>query len=106
MTRIYTKRIPSRIGDISDLPEAVRKVVAGHSEINVQIIDVIRSLDGAANVDEIIVFLFRRHGVMTTSRRELASRLYRMTVLDQLVSIKGRKGVFGLSTTAMLRKTK
>lgn len=99
--------VGNRIGDISDLPDSLlsqlsRKAIG---ELDAKIMDVIRSLDGLATTDEIMVSLWRRHKVLTEDRRALANRLYRMTTRGQLQRINGRKGTFRMPHNARANLT-
>lgn len=91
------KMVGRRLGDLSDLPEALRKQIQATKldELEEQIIGVLDSLfDGIANVDEIIVGLYRKYGYVTEDRRQLANKLYRMQKSELVFSVAGRKGVY------------
>jgi hypothetical protein len=96
------KRLPAgigrRIGDTDDLPEQLKAQLRqpGAPTLEMQILDIVKDLDGACTVDEVIVSLWRKHKVLTKDRRALANRLYRMTTKGQLDSVRGRKGVWAL----------
>jgi hypothetical protein len=91
--------IGKRIGDVSDLPEALRKqlIISQLDDLEQKIIETIsRRYQGIANVDEILVGLYRDFGYLAEDRKFVANKLYRMTKSENLVSVKGKKGVYEL----------
>jgi hypothetical protein len=85
-----------RVGNLDDLPESLRAQlqVGKLGELEREIIAVLRDrFDGVANVDEIMVGLFRQTGTVQ-DRQPLANRLYRMGQAGHLVSIPKKKGVY------------
>jgi hypothetical protein len=85
-----------RVGDLDSLPLELRSQlqVGKLSEIEREIISLIRDdLDGVANVDEILVGLYRRTNHVH-ERQSLANRLYRMGLSGHLISVPKRKGVY------------
>jgi hypothetical protein len=85
-----------RIGGLDDLPEALRaqlqigKIGAFESAV----IQLLRDeFEGVANVDEILVGLYRKTGEVHT-RQKLANKLYRMGQAGQIVSVPRKKGVY------------
>lgn len=87
-----------RLGDISDLPPSLRAElnISQADQSEQQIIDVIRGFDGIAAVDEILVGLWRTHKV-EAKRRQLGSKLYRMTRKDLIHSVPKRRGLYSLT---------
>jgi hypothetical protein len=91
------KSVGRRLGDLSDLPEALRKQIASVrlDDLEEKIIKTIRErFDGVANVDEIIVGLYRDHQYVTEDRRQLANKLYRMQKAGLVESVPKRKGIY------------
>lgn len=85
-----------RMGDLSDLPEELRNQlqITRVSELEQTIIAVIDGMyQGVANVDEILVGLYRKTNEVH-QRQPLANKLYRMTTAKQLVSVPRKKGVY------------
>lgn len=84
-----------RVGNLDDLPEELRAQlqIGKIGELEREIIEVIRQYDGVANVDEILVGLFRQTGEVH-ERQRLANRLYRMGQAGHLVSVPKKKGVY------------
>jgi hypothetical protein len=85
-----------RVGNLDDLPETLRAQlqIGKIGEVEREIIAIIRDVyDGVANVDEILVGLFRRTGEIH-DRQPLANRLYRMGQAGHLFSVPRKKGVY------------
>lgn len=97
MTDDILKTVGRRLGDLSDLPEALRKQIASIKldDLEEKIIKTIRErFEGVANVDEIIVGLYRDHEYVTEDRRQLANKLYRMQKAGLVESVPKRKGIY------------
>ena len=97
MTDDILKSVGRRLGDLSDLPEALRKQIAAVKldDLEEKVIKTVRErFGGVANVDEIIVGLYRDHQYITEDRRQLANKLYRMQKAGLLESVPKRKGVY------------
>lgn len=91
------KRIGNRLGDLSDLPEALRKLLKATKldDLEDKIIKTMKErYEGAASIDEIIVGLYRDFQVIPEDRRVLANKLYRMVKAGHIESVPKRKGVF------------
>lgn len=89
-------KVGSRIGNIDELPEAIRAQLVSFQmdELEAQILDLLNdNLDRVATIDEILVGLWRAHGV-AHQRDQLANKIYRMTRKEQLYSVPGKKGVY------------
>lgn len=87
-----TKAIPPEIGSIHDLPdELVKELTASKTdELEDQIVTVINAYGGEADLDQILVGLFRKFKVIQ-KRRFLQNKLYRM---EMVWSVEGKKGVY------------
>jgi len=91
--------VGKRLGDLSDLPEALRKQLnaAKMDDLEEKILQTVRKrYGGAASIDEIMVGLFRDFEYVTEDRRMMANKLYRMTKAGHLERVAKRKGVFKL----------
>lgn len=85
-----------RVGNLDELPESLRAQlqVGKIGELEREIVALIREdFGGVANVDEILVGLFRRTG-RVHERQPLANRLYRMGQAGHLTSVPRKKGVY------------
>lgn len=94
--------VGKRLGDISDLPEALRKqlVSAKLDDLEEKIVETLKKrFEGVANVDELIVGLYRDFGYITEDRRVFGNKLYRMCKTGLLESVPKRKGVYKLKET-------
>lgn len=96
MDEVLPPDLGRRVGNLDELPESLRAQlqVGKVGELEREIIDLIRdAYDGVANVDEILVGLFRRTGAIH-DRQPLANRLYRMGQAGHLISVPKKKGVY------------
>lgn len=90
-------KIGKRIGNIQDLPAEIKKKlrVCQTDELERQIVHVIKeTYEGYANVDEIIVGLYRTYNYITEDRMFLVNKLGRMMRSQKLEGINGRRGVY------------
>jgi hypothetical protein len=87
--------IGKRLGDVSTLPPELTSQLQSIKlgEIESQILDVMNGLDGYANLDEILVSLYRKFGKVY-DRKYISHKLYRMVHSGVVISVKGRKGVY------------
>lgn len=90
-----TTAIPKNLGDLSDLPaELVEELsLTKVDELEHQIVTVINACEGTANIDQILVGLFRKFSI-TQKRRFLQNKLYRMMKSDVIFSVPGKKGLY------------
>ncbi len=90
-----TTAIPKNLGDLSDLPaELVEELsLTRVDELEHQIVTVINACAGVANIDQILVGLFRKFSV-TQKRRFLQNKLYRMMKSEVIFSVPGKKGLY------------
>ncbi len=93
------KDLGRRLGDLSDLPEILRKQIVATKldELEEKIVKTLEGrFAGIANLDELMVGLYRDHQYIVEDRRKLANKLYRMQVTGLVESIPKRKGVYKL----------
>ena len=83
-----------RLGDVADLPDELKAQIkiSDSDQLEMDVIEVIRSLDGEAAIDEILVGLWRKTNKVH-ERDFLARKLYRMTQGNLIYSAK-RKGYY------------
>ncbi len=89
-----TRPIPIVDGDdLSDLPPELLSelTVAKTDALEDQIATVINATGGEADIDTILIYLFRRFKVIQT-RRYIQNKLWRMVQKGLLFSVEGRKG--------------
>ena len=91
------KSLGKRVGDIDDLPEEVRRhlQISKTDELDDQILDVLNNMySGMANLDEVIVGLYRKHNQIIKNRQYLSNKMYRMSQNGLLHSVDGKKGAY------------
>jgi hypothetical protein len=86
-----------RIGNIDELPPELRSQIkiSESDQLELDIIEAITRLDGAAAVDEILVGLWRLTN-RVQERDFLARKLYRMSQADMIHSVPKRKSYYAL----------
>ena len=96
MSQEFPADLGRRVGNLDDLPPKLREhlQVGKLKDIERIIVDLIReTYDGVANVDEILVGLYRKTGEVY-QRQPLANRLYRMAQAGHLSSVPKKRGVY------------
>jgi len=95
------KPLPGRLGDISDLPpELLAELSAPRGdELENQIMVVLQAYGGTADLDQILVGLYRKFKVVQ-KRRFLQNKVWRMCQKTMLWSIRGKKGVYTFNEPA------
>jgi len=91
-----TRPIPVANGeDLSDLPPELLKELSSSKtdELETQIITIINAASSVADIDTILINLYRRFEVVQT-RRFLQNKLWRMTQKEILWSVDGKKGSY------------
>jgi hypothetical protein len=93
--RRITKPIPATYGDLSDLPPELMKELSGVKvdELEQQIYTIIKSGGADADLDAVLIELFRRFKVVQT-RKFLQNKLWRMAQKELIFSVPSRKGVY------------
>ena len=87
--------LPTKLGDLSDLPEELRAELTGIEldGLKSQLVQVINSYGRTADLNQILVGLWRKFKV-SQKRRAIQQRLWRMQA-DKLVwTVPKRKGVY------------
>jgi hypothetical protein len=85
------------LGDLSDLPEELRAelTIQQADELETQILSVIKAYGGTADLDQILVGLFRKFKVVQ-KRRFLQNKVWRLTKKGAVHAIAGRRGLYSL----------
>jgi hypothetical protein len=88
-------KVGKRLGNISALPEELRSQLqaAKTDELEDKILNVINKLDGVANIDEILVGLYKEYQTIQ-QRSYITNKLYRMIKAGLLIAVSGKKGVY------------
>lgn len=89
------KDVGKRIGSLDDLPEELKKQlqIAKIDDLEEKIIEIIKDFDKIANLDEILVGLYRKYEIIQ-DRAYLANKMYRMVKAGHVESVKGKRGVY------------
>jgi hypothetical protein len=87
--------LPTRLGDLSDIPPSLRAELSGVEvdELESQLVTVINSYGGTADLNQALIGLFRKFKIEQT-RRFIQQKLWRMTTDGLLWSVPRRKGVY------------
>jgi hypothetical protein len=87
----------SEDADITDLPPALlRELRSQHANLlDAQIIAVLKDHSGSANLDEILIGLYRKFQIIQ-KRRFVQNKIWRMVRKGQLHQMKPARGVFGI----------
>lgn len=86
----------TRLGDLENMPDELKKQIGAGARggKDYAVIQVINDLyDGVANIDEIMVGLFRKHGFVE-KKPNIANRIYRMVRDGKIYSAKDRRGFY------------
>lgn len=99
--RAVAAPMPTKLGDLSDLPEELRAELSGVEidEFQSQLITVINSYGGVADLNQVLVGLFRKFQVVQT-RRFAQQKLWRMTTDGVVWTVPKRKGVYTTKSPA------
>lgn len=94
LVRLYglTSALPPDLGNVHDLPpELLEELsIAKSDELEDHLVTVINAYGGEANLDQILVGLYRKFKV-SQKRRFIQNKLYRMSMVW---SVEGKKGVY------------
>ena len=90
----------NRLGDLNDLPNELKDqlVCLKNNTLVKQILNIFKELDGVANIDEIVVHLYRKHKKIYT-RPYINNAIFRMVKLEHIERINGKKGVYALNNS-------
>ena len=97
------ERESERLGadDISDLPDEVLNELRMPQAdmLGRQVLAVMQALGGSADLDRILIALFRKFQVVV-KRRFLQNKLWRMIRKGQIQKVKGARGIFRVAQSA------
>lgn len=97
MVEYMPDNIGRRIGDLSDLPDVLKKQLTSSKldDLEEKIVTTLKNrFDGMATIDEIMVGLYRDFEHIVEDRKVLSNKLYRMTKSDILESVGKRRGIY------------
>lgn len=95
------KKVGTRLGNIDDLPDELRKQIPEFTVdgIDEQVYRVLKeNLDGIGSLSEIMISLYRRFNVSDKTRGEITDAIYRLIRKKMVKGIKGRKAIYALSS--------
>src|SRR5215467_11908476 len=93
---IRSFRTPMTLEDVSDLPaELLKELNLPSDQLESEIIAVLRFAAEPVDLDQILIGLYRRFGVIQ-KRRFLQNKLWRMVSKEQIHKGKNRKGLYSL----------
>jgi len=98
--------LPTRLGDLSDIPPELRAELTGVEidELESQLVTIINSYGGTADLNQVLVGLFRKFKIVQT-RRFVQQKLWRMTTDGLLWGVPKRKGVYTTTKLATPQAT-
>lgn len=91
-----------RLGDVTDLPIALRKQLrhkAAKPGPEAVVIDALKALEGIATTDELLVKQYRLHKAIPAGRRQFTALLYRMAKRKLIEKRAGKTGLWALSNS-------
>ena len=87
---------PTALTDVADLPqELLKELNIPSDQLETQIIAVLGFSGTPIDLDQILIALYRRFGVIQ-KRRFLQNKLWRMVNKQQIYKMKDRKGLYAL----------
>jgi hypothetical protein len=96
LSLIRSFRTPMTLEDVSDLPaELLKELNLPSDQLESEIIAVLRFAAEPVDLDQILIGLYRRFGVIQ-KRRFLQNKLWRMVSKEQIHKGKNRKGLYSL----------
>ena len=101
MNENILKKVGTRLGNIDDLPEELKKQIPEFAlgGLDEQVYNVLKeNLEGIASLSEIMIALYQRYKVMDKNRQEVTEAVYRLIRKKVVVGVKGRKAVYELTS--------
>lgn len=92
---------PAGAADYSDLPPALLKELSirRQDQLGAQILSVLRNCGGTADLDQVLVGLYRQHNTVQ-KRRFVQNKLWRMVRKGQIAKAKNTRNIFSLHLAA------
>lgn len=92
---ITLQKVGKRLGNLADLPDELKNQLQATKidQLERQILEVLLEFEGVANIDEILVGLYRSFKVLQ-DRAFLSNKLYRMAKAGHLTPVEKKKGVY------------
>ena len=99
MTNNIMSKVGTRLGNIDDLPEELKKQIPEFAlgGLDEQVYNVLKeNLEGIASLSEIMIALYQRYKVVDKNRQEVTEAVYRLIRRRVVEGVKGRKAVYKL----------
>jgi hypothetical protein len=88
--------VPASPADVADLPqELLKELNIPSDKLETQVIALLGTGSAPADLDQILIGLYRRFGVIQ-KRRFLQNKLWRMVNKQQIYKLKDRKGLYAI----------
>ena len=104
MSGSILEKVGTRLGNIDDLPDELKKQIPEFAlgGLDEQVYNVLKeNLEGIASLSEIMIALYQRYKVMDKNRQEVTEAVYRLIRKKVVVGVKGRKAVYKLTSLKM-----
>lgn len=101
MTNDIMSKVGTRLGNIDDLPEELKKQIPEFAlgGLDEQVYNVLKEeLEGIASLSEIMIALYQRYKVVDKNRQEVTEAVYRLIRKRVAAGVKGRKAVYKLAS--------
>lgn len=97
MEKEITDNFGRRVGNLDDLPDELKSQlqIAKSDELESHILNSLSRLSGIANLDELLVDLYRTTNIVH-KRQFISNKLYRMSKMDRVISVPKKKGAYKL----------
>lgn len=93
------EKVGTRLGNIDDLPEELKKQIPEFAleGLDEQVYIVLKDdLDGIASLSEVMIALYHHFKVADKSRTEITDAIYRLIRKRMVKGVKGRKAIYAL----------
>ncbi len=93
------EKVGTRLGNIDDLPEELKKQIPEFAleGLDEQVYIVLKDdLDGVASLSEVMIALYHHFKIFNKSRAEITDAIYRLIRKKMVKGIKGRKAIYAL----------
>jgi hypothetical protein len=90
-----TRPLPQNLGDLSDIPPELLSELSGikTDDLEDKVVTVINSYGGTADLDQVLVALYRKFKLIHT-RRFIQNKLWRMSQKGYIYPVPKKKGVY------------
>lgn len=99
MSGSILEKVGTRLGNIDDLPDELKKQIPEFAleGLDEQVYIVLKDdLDGIASLSEVMIALYHHFKVADKSRTEITDAIYRLIRKKMVKGVKGRKAIYAL----------